>query len=1016
MHMTQPQAVIYSFETGLPCSFTTSKNSTLQISTKHYKDGESSLRWDYSSGGIMTIEGAIGFTPFVSNGSDQAKMTFCTWIYNEKHTDGEMKFIFGRNGSCDCFFTMGLSFTGWRAVWVMYERDMQGTPSLDMNTLNIHAPHGLAGGTLYFDQMMMATLVDPRFPTRDHQVPFVNLEADVGPNNHWLSLQLFHDAYDEARQSGWQCNSNPENTNYGSDIARIMNRYEQYVWDKRPSFTRLSMDDLRKQFASYGIKREGEGIKGRSLDLPFFDNYPKACKDELKRLTNSIQVKEFTELMLTVAFAYCEAVEPEHQKELARIFIDLADHMVDQGWATGSAQGTVHHLGYNLLNYYPAIFLMRDVLQNAGKLDQMQQAMFWYSGAGRIFMELSEVEGNIDVFNTTLSGMFASILLINNERQQAALLARFRDWLSVSLLPARGLRAAYKIDGSAFHHVHHYPAYAIGGFTGVAPIVYMMSGTMFRVEEIAHRTLRKALLMMRLYSNKYEWLISLSGRHPTGKWGLDIEPYRYMALAGQPDGNEDIDREVASAYLRLREEGTDGETAEMLASLGIAAESEPNGHWTMNYGSLAIHRRDHWLAGVRGHSRYLLANETYLDCNLYGRYITYGHLQIMKNGNPVSNEASGYVAEGFDWNRWPGTTTIHQPFDKLRSNVRNVDTFSGFEEMLLSDETFAGGLHLDNRHGLFAMKLHEHPKYDGSHRARKSYFFFGNQIVCLGSGIENKDMHHQTETTLFQLHLPEQGIPTIVNGVEVTEDVEFGMTFRGEHAVSLLDHQGVGYYVPKGQCLYVKRDLQLSKHQKNDSDTSGRFASAWIDHGCAPQGATYSYAMIIDMNQEQMERFTEEMTEEMNAPYTVLEQTNAAHIVHDRATGITAYALFDSGENYEFGTVASVDTPCMLMEQNEGDKLKLSVVDPDLRLYEGVEQDQYDHMNQQVEVSVYSRSWVHADSKKHTLHVTLKGRWKLIQDMDHVAVMSYEDHSTLIAVTCQDAIPVQLELTQGILT
>ena len=38
---------------------------------------------------------------------------------------------------------------------------------------------------------------------------------------------------------------------------------------------------------------------------------------------------------------------------------------------------------------------------------------------------------------------------------------------------------------------------------------------------------------------------------------------------------------------------------------------------------------------------------------------------------------SGWQEAGFDWNRIPGVTSIHLPFDQLRARVLNVDTFSG---------------------------------------------------------------------------------------------------------------------------------------------------------------------------------------------------------------------------------------------------------------------------------------------------------------------------------------------------
>ena len=48
-------------------------------------------------------------------------------------------------------------------------------------------------------------------------------------------------------------------------------------------------------------------------------------------------------------------------------------------------------------------------------------------------------------------------------------------------------------------------------------------------------------------------------------------------------------------------------------------------------------------------------------------------------------------------------------------------------------------------------------------RANKSYFLFDNRVIALGSGIENNDKQHTTETTLFQFAVPKlQSI--IING------------------------------------------------------------------------------------------------------------------------------------------------------------------------------------------------------------------------------------------------------------
>lgn len=995
---------IYSFEDGVPESFVSDDRSKLATSNRRYKDGANSLQWDYSEGAFLKIRGPIGYHPFEEGSKSQARDSFAVWIYNPRPVQDKLTFQFGRSEGeqIDCQFDFRLNYTGWRTAWVAFERDMEGSPRPDMDCLIIRGPKN-AAGTLYMDQMLMCTPIDPRFHTRDVQVPFVNLRADVAANAHWLSLYAF-------KQLERKLPIPEDITQEQVESHRRMEeRFEAYFLKKR-AVTAEDIQRIEAKFVSYGISFEGDAIAGRPVELPFFDHFPGTEKERLKALANSVQLQEYTRLMMDIAVCYRSTEQAEWKQKLRTMFIDLTDYLEDQGWAYGSSQGTVHHFGYNFRQFYPASFLMREVLRQEERLERTQRTMYWFSGAGRIHTPLEEVEGNVDIFNTTLHGMFASLLIMDDTPYKVRELTAFKLWLSQSLLPARGLRAAYKIDGSAYHHVNHYPAYAVGGFLGVTPVMYFTSGTDYRITQEAHETVRKALLAMRLYSNKYEWLLSLSARHPTGKWALEQEPFEYMALAGTPDGTKEVDEEVAAAYLRLLMPGHQTVTSERLEALGIAPEPDPNGHWTMNYAALAIHRRGSWLAGVRGHSRYLWANETYVSANLYGRYISHGHLQIMSHGDPINNEDSGYHHDGWDWNSWPGTTTIHKPIPELRSDVRNVDTFSGFEEMLISDEMFAGGLHLEGRNGMFAMKLHEHPKYEGSHRARKSFFFFDNRIICLGSDIENNNDKYPTQTTLFQNYLNHTSETIYWNIAGAIAAFPYSRELALDNPVWMLDNKGNGFYIPGGQTVTLSKAVQHSKHQATDADTEGNFAAAWLDHGAAPQRSGYEYAIVVQSNTAEMEQFYDAMLLPEQAAYTVLRKDRSVHAVYDNASRTTAYAIFEADESVNIGYVTAVDTPCMVMIREEDDRLIISAVDPDLRLYEGIEQDQYDENGKQVEVSLYSRSWVHADSIRHTLRMRLQGSWTKQAGDDLIRIVECGSEDTVIELTSKDAMPLEITL------
>lgn len=96
------------------------------------------------------------------------------------------------------------------------------------------------------------------------------------------------------------------------------------------------------------------------------------------------------------------------------------------------------------------------------------------------------------------------------------------------------------------------------------------------------------------------------------------------------------------------------------------------------------------------------------------------------------------------------------------------------------------------------MELHEHDKYNGSLRARKSWFFFDNRIVCMGSDIENK-AEGGVHTTLFQNFLADAADPLVVNGEAVTQ-----FPYRAELAggAVLRDNLRNAYFVPKGRVAF----------------------------------------------------------------------------------------------------------------------------------------------------------------------------------------------------------------------
>lgn len=975
---------ILSFETSV-APFTVEKGSELVISDTHYKHGTHSARWSWSKRGAqLRIEAPVGYLAQNPNPKETSVSTFVFWLYAPKALEGSVRFEFRKQGRTCAWFDYGLDFTGWRGAWVAFDRDMQGAPEEGMDEVII-TTQGAKKGELYLDHLILSSFQDARQHTADFQAPFINPATE----SHWLILlRSWRNPMPQAAPGMGAAER--------EDMARIETRLRELLLNgQKPQ----PIDRLRSAFDAYGITENSDGtLRGKPIwFVRYAETYINMGHSDVSKLynDNAQTLRRCNDLMFRIAVAYNTTDNATERTELARMYALLVRHLLDQGFAAGSAQGTLHHLGYSMRNFYTAPVLMRDVLRQTGLEAPVQQAMKWFSGVGEVWPAPQTPGIDIDAFNTSLIGRLASIVMMPDSPAKVACMKAFSRWADNGYKLTEGTSPCFKSDGTLFHHRHHYPAYAVGGFDGGVNAVWLLNRTLFRISPESHKNLRRALFEMRFYCNLRSFPLSLSGRHPDGRGELVPWHYAQLALAGTSDGREEVDREMAAAYLRLAESENDY-TRRFIAQ-GITPESSPEGHHTYGYNASASHRRGDWLLTVAGHSRYLWSAEIYNKANHYGRYLTHGSVQLLGDGEPVGSMGSGFRQQGWDWCHIPGTTALERPMTEMKADVRNLDTVSGYEEMLLSDEAFAGGVSHKAADGLFAMKLHEHDKYNGSLRAQKSWFFFGNRMVALGSNIENA-APGEVHTTLFQNYLVAESDPIEVDGAEVATS-----PFRATLAEGgvLRDNLRNAYFVPRGE-VHVSRELQHSLDEENDSPTQNNFAKAYINHGGVIDNGSYEYMLVVHASDAEVAAYGRKL------PYEVLRCDAQAHILRDGPTGTTAYALFSAGEIGE-GWLAGVSEPSLVMISGSKEMLTLSVCDPDLRLYDGPADEIVGADGRRTERSVYSRAWIDSPSKASELCVTLRGHWQLRDEMPGCTAR-IEGENTVLVVTCREAATRELNL------
>lgn len=993
---------LLSFEDGQVPAFVTATDARLAISGDHYRDGDHSLSWAFEPRSVLSIRKDLKFEPKDPTGKDTYLSAFIVWVYNEQAQDKQIEFQFLKDGRECTSFPFGINFTGWRGAWVCYERDMQGTPQEGMNEIRILAPD--VKGKLCFDHIITAAKVDARQQTADVQVPFVN----KGTTNHWLVIY---------EHSMWKPDIAlaPITEAHKQDIHLLEKRFRDMLYTPS-TLSAKEVETIRKKYDFYQIGYKNGQVTGRPIHfVRQSEAYERLIPDWDKDMfiRQGVEMSDYFNLMKRISIAYHNASDVTLKQELKQKFLAMYDNVTDQGVTYGSCWGNIHHYGYSMRGLFVSYFLMKDVLRDAGKLEEAERTLNWYAITNEVFPRPTVNGIDIDTFNTKLQGRIASILIMEDTPEKLQYLRSFSRWLDYGCRPAQGLSGSFKADGACFHHCNIYPAYAVGGLDGATNMIYLLSGTEFKLSEEAHETVKRVLLTMRFFCNLKQWSLSMSGRHPNGGGELIPAQYATMALAGTPDGKQKYDAEMAAAYLRLvsHAETPDKNAPDylpkastrqelqmkkLLEAQGFRPEPDPQGNLALGYGCVSVQRRDNWAAVVRGHSRYLWAAEHYLPANFYGRYLAHGSMQIL-TGKPdemVTFATGGWQEAGFDWNRIPGATGIHLPFDLLRAKVLNVDTFSGMEEMLYSDEAFAGGLSQARLNGNFGMKLHEHDKYNGSHRARKSFHFFNGTIVCIGTDIENTNTEFPTETTVFQL------------AATTPEAHRYWDNYQSD-GQTYIDPNGVGYYIAKSSmksAKYEKNFPQVTVGERSTKPTSGNWVSLILQHGKAPKGASYEYAVLPQTDAASLKAFAKKPA------YKVLQQDRNAHIVRSLTDNLTSYVLFETPKVLPVeGLLQKADTSCLVMICQAKDKLLLTVSQPDLALYRGPSDEAFDKDGKRIERSIYSRPWIDNDSGEIPVTVTLKGLWQ-VAETPYCKLVSADKKQTVLRFTCRDAASFDVEL------
>ncbi len=717
----------------------------------------------------------------------------------------------------------------------------------------------------------------------------------------------------------------------------------------------------------------------------------------------------------------------------------LPDHAGNAG-AEALTQGLVRTSGdfsgvsLRLGGYIQGVFLMREALAEAGLLAKyravVRNLVVNHGTMYRAFFQVAREEAavgyadptdierqyhlNADGVRLFADYFWPYYLLIEDSAERSRMAAILYNVIDTNIAIKPGVFGTIKPDGTGFHHGTAYVgAYSPFALEAFARLLYLLKGTTFYQTENVE-ALKLALDSYRVMVQKYLPSAALRGRLIRGSGeGISGAISKAMAFLAHSDGVDDLEMKARFGeffdedYFFSDERQNpyyEGQRGLPIRGLGIyrlikdlqnqniAAAEPPSGTWIKPYAAAGFFRRGDWLVTAKGFSQYFWDYEGPLNTrqNNFGQNWAYGSLTVFSAGDPVSDQGSGYALfTGWDWYHVPGTTASHYPIEQRRETVVQAsrreqgivqrNTYRNY-----NTKTFVGGVSLGDN-GFFVQDLEAVPFTAPTDlRARKSYFFVGDQVLALGSHISGGTEADETHTTLFQTYLEDMNSATQVNGEQLT-----GLETSVEHAagttVKMTDSVGNSYFLAASTAkLVVSRKLQESMTENHET-TEGAYAKAYLNHGLKPDGNSYQYVVIpADTDATKLDA----LASAPSAYYQVLDDTGI-HLVSFPQQSIKAYAFYELVETPDDELVRIVNQPAAVIVQEQEDAMTETQTQTEagtgdqeeelkpVRLAASVPDIGWQFNNDIVArgLNYTSNHFAFQRAKEHTLRLALRGTW-----------------------------------------
>ncbi|HEC43982.1 MAG TPA: chondroitin lyase, partial [Bacteroides sp.] len=269
----------------------------------------------------------------------------------------------------------------------------------------------------------------------------------------------------------------------------------------------------------------------------------------------------------------------------------------------------------------------------------------------------------------------------------------------------------------------------------------------------------------------------------------------------------------------------------------------------------------------------------------------------------------------YDWQKISGTTIMQKP------------ELYGPKEIQKDGLTDFVGAVTDGVYGAVAFDFRS--PHDML-KAKKSWFFFDEEYVCLGTDINSR---------------PDLPVATTVNQVlmrsEVTimqndKTIKLPKGNRELNDVKWVYQDKIGYIFPEPATINLSNQVEQGRwsditDQKNISEEiiSEEVFMLWFNHGNRPDNASYQYIVVPDVSEQELMESSSD-----NRNIDIISNTSDIQAVKNNKLGICQLAFYKAGEvDISNGLKLRMESQGMAMIKMKGDRIeKLTVSDPSRKL------------------------------------------------------------------------------------